>query len=272
VIAGAGKATTSYVDVDGLRLRVSIRGEGPPLLLITGVGANIEMWEPLLEHLNGYELIAFDAPGMGRSSRTSLPIRMPALARIVVRLLDQLGYEQVSALGYSFGGALAQQVTHDAPGRIDRLILAGTMCGVGGTVPPPAANFVHLMTPFRYYSRRYLTTISPGLFGGRSRRDPTSVRIHEDARLSAPPSVVGYMWQVAAIWGWTSLPWLHEIKQPTLVMTGDDDRIVRPVNARVLAWRIPHATLHIVPGGGHLFLLDQPEDAAPVINDFLAEL
>jgi poly(3-hydroxyalkanoate) depolymerase len=260
----------SYVEVNGLRLRVWIRGEGPPLLLITGIGANIEMWEPLLARLDGHELITFDPPGAGFSSRTPRPVRMATLARIVVAMLDRLGYKRVSALGYSFGGALAQQLAHEAPERIDRLVLCGTLSGLGGTVPARPLTFLHMLTPYRYYSRRYLERISPHLFGGRSRREPSVVHIHEEARLAAPPSVLGYVWQVAAIWGWSSVPWLHKIEHPTLVMTGDDDPIARPVNSRFLAWRIPNATLHVVPGGGHLFLLDDADSAAPVIIDFLS--
>lgn len=260
---------TEFVQVGNLRLRVSRRGEGPPLLLVTGVGANIEMWKPLEDALPGFELVAFDPPGAGHSSRTPLPVRMPRLANIVVSLLDVLGYERVDALGYSFGGALLQQIVHVAPERIGRVVLAGTMSGLGGTIPPGPRVFAHMLTPYRYYSRRYLAAISPGLYGGRSRREPESIRLHEDARLSSPPSVLGYLWQVAAIWGWTSVPWLRTIKHQTLVITGDDDPIVRPINARILASLLPNATLKVVPGGGHLVLLDQATDAAPLIAEFL---
>ncbi|MEA2171318.1 MAG: hypothetical protein QOF76_4618 [Solirubrobacteraceae bacterium] len=260
-----------YVEAGGVRVRVSRRGEGPPLLLITGIGANIEMWGPFRDALGGFETIAFDAPGVGLSSRTPLPIRMRRLAEIIVELLDALGYDRVDALGYSFGGALVQQLAHDAPDRVGRLVLAGTMSGVGGTVPPGPIVWTHLMTPYRYYSSRYLTAITPGLYGGRSRREPGCVARHETARLSAPPPLLGYLWQIAAIWGWTSVPWLHGIQQATLVLTGDDDPIVRPVNARFLAWRIPNARLHIIPGAGHLFLLDQADDVAPVVGAFLNE-
>jgi pimeloyl-ACP methyl ester carboxylesterase len=90
-----------------------------------------------------------------------------------------------------------------------------------------------------------------------------------DVRLDRPPSLIGYGQQLLALIGWSSLPWLHRLVQPTLVLCGDDDPIVPVINARVLAHRIPRAQLVIVPGGGHLMLLDSAPELAPVIQRFL---
>ena len=67
---------------------------------------------------------------------------------------------------------------------------------------------------------------------------------------------------------WSTLPFVHRIQAPTLVLSGDDDPLVRPVNCRILAWRIPGAELRIIPGGGHLLVFDSVDDVAPVLNDF----
>jgi pimeloyl-ACP methyl ester carboxylesterase len=85
------------------------------------------------------------------------------------------------------------------------------------------------------------------------------------------PSTWGYLGQLFAIGGWTSLPWLHRLRQPTLVLAGDDDPIVPLLNGRILARRIPDARLHVVDGGGHLFLLEQPARIAAAVAGFLAE-
>jgi pimeloyl-ACP methyl ester carboxylesterase len=90
-----------------------------------------------------------------------------------------------------------------------------------------------------------------------------------DVRLERPPSLVGYAQQLFAATVWSSLPWLHQVVPPTLVMSGDDDSIVPVINARVLACRIPTARLIIVRGGGHLMLLDSAADLAPMITDFV---
>ena len=79
----------------------------------------------------------------------------------------------------------------------------------------------------------------------------------------------GYLGQLFAISGWTSLPWLGSLRQPTLVLAGDDDPIVPLVNGRILARCIPNARLHVVRGGGHLFLLEQPARMAAMVADYL---
>jgi pimeloyl-ACP methyl ester carboxylesterase len=88
-------------------------------------------------------------------------------------------------------------------------------------------------------------------------------------RLSRPPDPLGYLFQLYATMGWTSAHWLHTLLQPTLVLAGDNDRAIPLVNARFLARRIPHARLHVVKDGGHLFLLDEPDSVIDVIHAFL---
>jgi pimeloyl-ACP methyl ester carboxylesterase len=85
------------------------------------------------------------------------------------------------------------------------------------------------------------------------------------------PSLASYLAQLFAVAGWSSLSWLHTLPQPTLVLAGDDDPIVPMINARILAWRIPDASLHVVRGGGHLFVLERPAAVAEVVTGFLDE-
>jgi pimeloyl-ACP methyl ester carboxylesterase len=91
------------------------------------------------------------------------------------------------------------------------------------------------------------------------------------ARFVGRPSLRGYLGQLYAITGWTTLPWLHRLRQPTLVLAGDDDPIVPLPNGRILAHRIPDARLHTVHGGRHLFLLEQPAEMAALVTRCLAE-
>jgi poly(3-hydroxyoctanoate) depolymerase len=258
-----------FVRVDGQDIRVAVSGEGPPLLLINGVGANIEMWAPFASRLSGRRVILFDAPGTGESPRTRRPVRMRWLSRTVAGLLDALGHDRVDVLGYSFGGALAQQLAHQSPERVRRLVLAGTTCGLG--VPGNPLVLALMATPHRYYSRSHLERVSPILYGGRSRRDRAVLQHHLQARVLRPPSVIGYQWQLYALAGWTSLLWLHRLEQPTLVMAGEEDPIVPLINARILARRIPGARLHVLARAGHLFLVDEPEEPAAVVTGFLDE-
>jgi poly(3-hydroxyalkanoate) depolymerase len=264
-------AAERFIRAGDLRLRVSsVAGDGRPLLLIGGIGANVEMWRPLRRALGGRPTIAFDAPGTGRSQTPRWPLRMRGLAAVVARLLDALGEWEVDVLGYSFGGALAQQLAHDRARRVRRLILASTSPGLI-SVPPAPHVLVLMATPWRYYSPRHLQRVAPMIAGGRMARDPRVLRDHMADRLGAPPSLRGYQWQLAAMTGWTSAHWLHRLTQPTLVLAGDDDPLVPLANARYLAHRIPRARLHVVPGAGHLFLIDQPDDVVDVVSAFLAK-
>ena len=253
------------VDVDGVRMRVGVIGDGSPLLLINGIGANIEMWEPLVSELPGRRVVMFDFPGTGASPPLRGSNRMPALAQLVVRLLDKLEIGRVDVLGYSWGGALAQQLAYEAPQRIRSVVLAATTPGVGGQ--PPAPWVVAAMaTPLRYYSPTYLRLVAPLIYGSAIRPDAA----HVTARRDQPPSMRGYAQQLYAISGWSSRRWLRRLRVPVLVLTGERDHLAPFRNGRILARSIPGARLQTLPGG-HLFLLEQPEAAADAINAFLDE-
>ena len=268
-----GEPRIRFVDADGVRIRTAVRGSGHPLLILTGIGASLELSAPLEHALNtnGVQTIALDAPGTGESTRYRRPRRMPGLARTVERTIEALGYEQVDVLGVSFGGVLAQQLAHQAPQRVRRLVLAATAAGVPGLggVPGSPRVLLALATPGRYRSPDYYRRVAGALYGGQARRDPDSLLHGSIARFSKAPSVRGYLGQLYAISFWTGLPWLWRLKQPTLVLAGDDDPIVPVINGRILARLIRKARLEIIHGGGHLFLLERPAELAGLIAPFL---
>jgi poly(3-hydroxyalkanoate) depolymerase len=269
VKAHSDPAVVRRMTVDGADVRVSVRGQGPPLLLFNGIGAALEMWDRLSLELTrrGRQLIAIDLPGAGSSPPLYPPPRISRLVRIAAGVLDRVDVEQADVLGVSFGGGVAQQFAHQAPERIRRLVLCATSTGAL-SVPARPSVLVHLATPLRYWNRSYARRVSGIIYGGRAREeDGRQDRV--EARFSRPPSAVGYAGQLYAAAGWTSLPWVHTLAAPTLVMAGDDDPIIPVVNARILAHRIPRATLHLVEGGGHLFLLEHPASSAEVIDAFL---
>jgi poly(3-hydroxyalkanoate) depolymerase len=260
------------VRVGGLDLRVAQRREGdqgdPPLLLITGIGAHLDMWEPLESRLRGRTIVAFDAPGTGESSRPCLPLRMEALADVVAGLLDVLEYDTVDVLGVSFGGALAQQLAHSHPDRVRRLILCATNAGII-SVPPKPLPMLLLMSPARYYHPALFRMMMPRIVGGVTARDESALAAQTGPRLSHPPNPLGYLFQIYATMGWTSAHWLHRLVQPTLVIAGDDDPAIPLANGRFLAKRIPDARLHVLEDSGHLFVLDEPDRIVDEIHAFL---
>lgn len=259
-----------YVEVDGLNLRVATqRGKangGTPLLIFNGIGANFEIVFPFMEALDGKEVVIFDIPGIGKSEMSWRPRRFSGLANLTAKLLDRLGYPEVDVAGVSWGGALAQQFARSYPKRCRRLILAATSAGVV-MVPGKPKALSKMVTPQRYLSPVYMQRAAGDIYGGESRRDPSLITAHT-ARI-IPPTVMGYLYQLLAGAGWTSVYWLHKLKQPTLIMAGSDDPLVPPVNARLLSFLIPSNRLHIVEGGGHLFMLHSLTQIIPVIREFL---
>ena len=264
---------TEHVAVDGLRIRVSVRlGDAgrPPLLLCNGLGATIEVWEPLRRALVDVPTIAFDAPGVGGSATPQYPPTFRRLARTVDRLLSALDVGTVDVLGVSWGGALAQEMARRHPDRVRRLVLAATVAGWTAVPGTPAAMWI-LANPYRRWSRSYFDRVAPTLYGGEIRADPSLLASENSLQFIGQVSTRAYAWQLLAARRWTSLPWLHRLPHPTLVLAGDADPIVPLVNARLLAWRIPRATLHVVPGGSHVFLATRADEVAPRVRDFLTD-
>lgn len=126
-----------------------------------------------------------------------------------------------------------------------------------------------LATPACYSQPRLLPLILPGIAGGRTAREPDALAEQAAAFRRRPPDPLGYAYQLYAVTGWSSLPWLHRVRHRSLIVAGEEDPSVPLRNARLLAARLPHARLHVVKGGGHLFLLDEPQNAVGTIGAFL---
>jgi poly(3-hydroxyalkanoate) depolymerase len=262
------KPVVEYVEVEGVNLRVATQhgNTGLPLLLFNGIGANLELCFPFMQAMPEREIVIFDVPGVGRSEMSWRPRRFSGLARLANKLLDRLGYQQVDVIGVSWGGALAQQFARQYPLRCRRLVLAATSPGAV-MVPGKPSALTKMMTPRRYLQPNYMQKAAADIYGGEARRDPRLMSAHT-SRIIAP-NFMGYLYQLFAGMGWTSIHWLHRIRQPTLIMAGAEDPLVPPVNARIIAMLVPHNRLFIVPGGGHLFMLHSLEKVTPVVREFL---
>jgi len=271
--AGPGRGSDieeRHVSFGGFRLFVREQGEGHPLLMVNGLGGNVEMWGPAERVLaRRSRTIAFDAPGMGRSRKSPVPLPLPTVAKVLCRLLDALGYPRVDVVGYSLGGAMAQQFAHSCPDRIRRLALVGTSCGWGGA-PPDATSLAMIATPLRYLSPTVYKATSHLLDGGDRFRDPELKRAQARARNSHPPSVIAYAQQFLQGTTWSSLHWSWSLKMPTLVVAGERDRLVPPANGVLLAHRLAHSRLHRLPDEGHLMLFDPRSAALPLLSDFFS--
>jgi poly(3-hydroxyalkanoate) depolymerase len=240
-------------------------GRSPrPLLFFNGIGANIELMSPLADWFPDRDIITFDMPGIGGSPEPTLPYRPWTMALRTTRLLDTLGYsDKVDVMGVSWGGGMAQQFAFQHPGRVGKLVLAATAAGML-MVPGDPKVLSKMANPRRYIDTEYMLEHFESLYGGGGGHADDHV-----SRLKAP-SRRGYAYQLAAMAGWTSAVFLPFIRASTLVIMGEDDRIVPMINGRILAGLIPNARLEVV-SGGHLFLVSHAGESAPLIETFLGE-
>ena len=196
--------------INGHRIRVRVQGEGPALLLLNGWTRPMESWGAFTAALTGRRVVTFDAPGVGSSPAAALS--MSSLASLATGVLDAVGVKRADVLGFSHGGAVAQQLAIQTPHRVNRLVLAGTLCGAGAI---------------------------PGDFGALfALRDPKV-------------NAAGTLLRLLAIASWSSVGHLHQIAAQTLVVVGADDRVALPANSRFLASQIRGAELVVLPGLGH---------------------
>jgi poly(3-hydroxyalkanoate) depolymerase len=259
------------IEIDGQSIRTLVRPGSShltPLLVFNGIGASLELVIPFMEALDReQEVIAFDVPGVGGSSTPVLPYGFSGLARLVAQMLDYLDYGQVNVIGVSWGGFLAQQFAFDHPLRCKKLILAATSCGV--FMVPPSLKVLWLMSsPLRYTSPAYGAKIAPYIYGGVFRSDKALAAAYAEKMQSSGGR--GYYYQMMAVYMWTSIHWVHKIRQPTLVLAGNDDPLIPLVNMRRMAQRMPNADLHVI-NDGHLFLVTQAKTVGPLVTRFLTE-
>lgn len=214
----------------------------PPLLFLNGIGANAEAVEPFADLFPDRPFITYDQPGSGGSPSPVIPYNAFQVAWQTGRVLQRFGVDQADVMGISWGGAMAQQFALQHPSRVRRLVLAATNAGLIAVPGNPVALG---------------KLASPKTYSGNP-----AVKLQ-------PPSARGFLYQCLALAGWTSAPALPLLKKPTLILTGDKDRIVPPINARLLHRLIPGSELEVFPGSGHMFLMSRMAEVAARVHAFL---
>jgi pimeloyl-ACP methyl ester carboxylesterase len=178
-------------------------------------------------------------------------------------VLDRLGVEHVDVMGISWGGGVAQQFALQHRGRIGRLVLVASSAGMT-MAPGNAALLAGLADPSVFAAHKTLHRSLAILTNGGGRGAPVSLNA------ATPPSPAGWYCQLAALFGWSSVPFLPWLDVPTLIVTGDEDHVVPPLNARFLHALIPGSRLSVIRGGGHLVMLSHTAELVAELDAFLA--
>ena len=269
-LSGPAGITVEMIDVRGQMLRVATKpGKAGrvPLLMFNGIGANLELGFPFLEALKDTPVILFDVPGVGGSPMPALPYRPASLARMAKNLVKILGHDRVDVSGVSWGGGLAQQFAYQYPRLCRKLVLVATSSG--WTMVPGKPNVLSKMASIkRYTDKGYMRSIAAEIYGGDFRTDDTLIGAHASGM--RPSSNAGYMLQLLAMTGWSSVPFLWRLKQPTLILSGTDDPLIPVANAKLLHRLIPRSRLELIDNG-HLFVVTRPGETARMVEDFLLE-
>jgi 3-oxoadipate enol-lactonase len=243
------------------------RGSGPALLLVPGIPAIASDWAPVAERLgDSRRVIAYDNRGSGASSVTPAPYTCAQLAADAVALLDELGIERADVFGVSLGGMIAQELAIGWPDRVSRLVLGCTHCGLEHAARPEReAGRAFAMETHDWAER--MEALAPFAFSAEAGPDLIGPFIEKKARDVQDPE--GYRGQIAAVLAHDTYDRLPQIECSTLIVTGDGDRVIPAASSEVLHARIPGSRLEVVPGAGHLFFLERPEESLRLVEDFL---
>lgn len=261
--------------VNGITIACETHGDGPPLVLIAGVGYGGWFWHKVVPALSArFRVITFDNRGAGGSDKPKGPYTITEMADDVAGLLDALHSERACVLGHSLGGFIAQELAVQRPDLLDKLILAGTHHGGPSAIPIPEEALTILLqrdgNPLELFHRGMAVATAPGF----RERKPEAIRELLRYRATGPVPPAAYEAQVSAGASMGLLTEgdvtarLAQIRVPTLVLFGEHDRVVPTGNATLLARKIPDARVTILPDTGHLFPLEDPDATAAAIMAF----
>jgi pimeloyl-ACP methyl ester carboxylesterase len=242
------------------------RGSGPPLLLIHGMMATGEMFAPVLDHFaSRHRVIVPDLRGHGRSRGLPPPYTVSQLASDLSRLLDHLGIASTAVLGYSQGGAIAQQLVLDDPARCNHLVLACTyaynMATLREKLEGHSVPFLLRILGVKLFVKLVIT-LGAKQFDEKTARWLGGIMASQDTKLMVSA------WKEAM--AFDSRSRLAEIKCPTLIIAGSSDQAVPMHHATVLHDGIIGSKLVIVSGADHTLIWTRPADLLRATDDFLA--
>ena len=260
------------VKVGDINIYYEMHGEGEPLVLIPGMAVSTSQFMRIIPALSqNYQVVAVDNRGAGQSGKPDTPYTFGMMANDLAGLLDESGIKAAHIFGVSMGGMIVQHFALGYPEKVISLILGCTTPGGPHSIGfEEAQNTVnperHKALTVEESARALLSNLLTKKFID---NNPELVEELVALYLKNPPDPVGRVRQFQAGFSHDTYESLPDIKAPTLVITGDEDKLIPPENSTILASRIPNSKLVILEGVGHGFYMEALENTAGTILDFL---
>lgn len=269
--ATAGVESSARIG-DGVELAYRATGDGPPLLLIMGTSGSYGLWGDLVPVLaESHRVIAYDARGLGDSSRGSARISMAQLADDALALMDALSIEQADVLGWSLGSATAQELALAAPERVGSMVLYGTWPRCDGF---QRAMYTALSAPWRAGDLGSAFA-ALGLVFSPELQDSDGFEPLMESLVALFPSTPEQIATTVEQWdadlAHDTAGRLGRIMAPTLVIVGEQDIVTPPWQSSKVAEAIPDADFHLItgPGSSHAAHIERPEEFNDAVTEFL---
>ena len=260
-----------YSDINRCTYYYETIGEGEPLVMIRGLGSNSDHWYPQVPVLSKhYRMLVFDNRGIARSSDVEGPYSILGMAADIIGLMVRAGIEKAHILGVSMWGMIAQEIALNYPERVKGLVLCVTHCGGTRQVPPGEEISGIFSKMIQEGTDEAKNAAAAVLFTPETLEQRLELAVqYAEVSLKHPVPADILTKQMNAVREFDAWDRLPQITAPTLVLGADQDFLIPPENAKILADRIPKAELVIVKGGGHQVLIEQPETCNQTVLNFL---
>jgi pimeloyl-ACP methyl ester carboxylesterase len=264
----------SRLRVGDLELAYEVTGEGPPLLLVMGLGGDRRGWDLVRPELaRRHRLVLLDNRDAGESSEATAASGLADMAADALALMDHLGIDRFHVLGASMGGAIALHLALQAPVRVASLVMASTWGRTDAFLAAVMSSMraqVEQLTPEVFFAG-----VMPWAFTYRAlQTPPRELAAFQEARAQGPllKSVAAYQRQIDACLAHDVLDLLPLLRTPALLVVGEDDILTPPRYSRAIAASLAGAEVTLVPASGHACFLETPKAFSDRALRFLGRL
>ncbi|OCA87957.1 alpha/beta hydrolase [Bacillus sp. FJAT-27225] len=262
------------VNANGIEFYYELHGEGPPLVLLEGLGYASWMWARQVEELSKqFQVVIFDNRGVGYTDKPDMEYSIQLFAEDTAALLKALNIEKAHILGVSMGGFIAQELAICHPEMVDKLILCSTSFGGTNSIPIPKETLEIMLQGASKGSdperARYAVSTALNLETVEQNQDILDFIIAEQKKNPQPKEA--YQRQLFAGASFNAEDRVQTISAETLIIAGSGDRVVPYENARLLNEQIAGSRVAIIEQTGHLFFMEAPEETNQLIINFLNE-